>query len=238
MSALADQGVDALFYHAGLKAKERDAIQEQFMSGAAEVIVATNAFGMGVDKPDIRFVYHFDIPGSLDEYYQEIGRAGRDGGKSEAVLFYRTANVGTQKFRTGQGRLQEEQIRRVAEVVARGEGPADVKEVVEAVDLSGRKVASALHRLEDVGAIETLPTGEVQLAAEVDMDEAARNAAEGHHGHKENRREKLEQMQNYAEAATCRREILLRYFGDEYQGPCDNCDNCENSGAGTRREVA
>jgi ATP-dependent DNA helicase RecQ len=82
-----------------------------------------------------------------------------------------------------------------------------MKQVARAVDLSDRKVASALHRLEDVGAIETLPTGEVQLAAEVDIDEVARSAAERQHEHKENRREKLEQMQNYAEAATCRREV-------------------------------
>lgn len=84
MGALQEEGIDALFYHAGLKAANRHDIQDRFMSGAVEVIVATNAFGMGVDKADVRFVYHFDIADSLDSYYQEIGRAGRDGNPSEA----------------------------------------------------------------------------------------------------------------------------------------------------------
>lgn len=75
MAALAGEGVDALFYHGGLKAQEREDIQNRFMSGQAEVMVATNAFGMGVDKADVRFVYHYDVSESLDSYYQEIGRA-------------------------------------------------------------------------------------------------------------------------------------------------------------------
>jgi ATP-dependent DNA helicase RecQ len=77
MRLLDEEGVRALFYHGGLKASEREDIQERFMSDQAEVIVATNAFGMGVDKADVRFVYHYDISDSLDSYYQEIGRAGR-----------------------------------------------------------------------------------------------------------------------------------------------------------------
>src|SRR6185437_2743697 len=69
MEALATEGMDALFYHAGMKAKDRHEVQERFMSGACDVMVATNAFGMGVDKPDIRFVYHLDASDSLDGYY-------------------------------------------------------------------------------------------------------------------------------------------------------------------------
>jgi ATP-dependent DNA helicase RecQ len=250
MRALGEAGVHALFYHAGLKAKEREAIQEQFMNGQAEVIVATNAFGMGVDKADIRFVYHFDISGSLDAYYQEIGRAGRDGEPAEAVLFYRDANVGTQKFRTGQGKLETAAVEKVIEAIAKEDGPVPPAEVAKEVELSDRKVATALHRLADVGAVELLPTGEVALAPDADVNEAARLAADEQRNHQETRREKLRQMQGYADATTCRREILLRYFGDDYRGPCNSCDNCEAArpkdvvgaaverGAGTRREVA
>ena len=241
MSSLQEEGSRALFYHAGLKPKERESIQDQFMGGEADTIVATNAFGMGVDKADIRFVYHYDISGSLDAYYQEIGRAGRDGEKSEAVLFYRNANVGTQKFRTGQGKLDAGQIRSVVEAVAKEDGPVPQEQVAGSVELSGRKVTSALHRLEDAGAVEVLPTGEVRLTQNIDLDEAVQSAAEGQQKHQELRRRKLLQMQEYADASTCRREILLRYFGDEFHGPCGNCDNCKGSasaGAGTRREVA
>ncbi len=239
MRALDEEGVHALFYHGGLKAKERDEIQERFMSGGAEVIVATNAFGMGVDKADIRFVYHFDVAASLDSYYQEIGRAGRDGENAEAVLFYRAENIGSQKFRTGEGAIDPEKIEEVANILTNEGGPLDPKEISEQTDLSERKVAGMLHRLEDVEAVEKLPSGEVQLVENVDVREAALAAAEEQERHKEQRRQKLEQMRQYAETGSCRREFLLRYFGDDFAGPCNNCDNCQaDQSAGTRREVA
>ena len=100
---LKDRGVDAVFYHGGLKAKDRDEIQDRFMRGDVPVIVATNAFGMGVDKSDIRFVYHADVSDSVDAYYQEVGRAGRDGEPAEAVLFYRPGDISSQRYKTGQG---------------------------------------------------------------------------------------------------------------------------------------
>ncbi len=246
MRALAEEGVNSLFYHAGLRAKERDEIQQRFMSGDAEVIVATNAFGMGVDKADVRFVYHYDISESLDAYYQEVGRAGRDGEKSEAVLFYRTENVGRQKFRTGEGKIEPAHVEQVAEVISKEDGPVQPDAIAGQTDLSERKVATVLHRLEDVGALEVLPTGEVQLTEEMPLPEAAQAASEEQKRHQEIRRDKLRQMQEYADASQCRREIILRYFGDEFEAPCNNCDNCEAAGgvagadysAGTRREVA
>ena len=107
---LRDRGVEALAYHGGMKARERDAIQNRFMSGEVPVIVATNAFGMGVDKPDIRFVYHADVSESLDAYYQEIGRAGRDGEAAEAVLFYRSRDISAQRYKTGAGKVDARQL--------------------------------------------------------------------------------------------------------------------------------
>lgn len=104
MSTLRESGVASLFYHGGLKPAARDEIQDRFMSGEQEqVLVATNAFGMGIDKADIRFVYHFDICDSLDSYYQEVGRAGRDGEPAEAVLFYRQEDLALRKFQAGSG---------------------------------------------------------------------------------------------------------------------------------------
>lgn len=245
MKLLEQENVRAVFYHGGLAAKDRSEIQEQFMSGGAEVIVATNAFGMGIDKPDIRFVYHYDVPESLDAYYQEVGRAGRDGKSSEAVLFFRTEDLGVRKFLSGEGKLEAEQVEQVAEYVADQEGPVEPAAVADKTDLSQRKVVSALQRLEDVGAVETEPAGDVAVVQGADLAEAAQAAVEEQNRRKQMHLRRLEQMREYAETSDCRRQYLLRYFGDRYTGPCGNCDNCAklrpadavDSGAGTRREV-
>lgn len=160
--ALADEQVDALFYHAGMKATERHQVQERFMQGGAEVIVATNAFGMGVDKPDIRFVYHLDPPDSLESYYQEIGRAGRDGKRAEAVLFYRPEDIGAQAYKANQGKIETEMLERLATQIAAEGEPISPEELREEAGIPGRKLTSALQRLADAGATETLAGGEVR----------------------------------------------------------------------------
>ena len=240
MAALAEQGVAAVFYHAGMRAVEREQIHERFKAGDAEVIVATNAFGMGVDKADVRFVYHHGISESLDAYYQEIGRSGRDGEPAEAVLFYRPEDTNLHKFHAAAGKLEARNLEQLVQAIDKEDGPVAQDTLIENSDLSKRKVVSALQRLEDVGAIETLPTGEVQLAPNTNITEAAEAAAEQHAQFKDLKRQRLEQMQAYAELLTCRREFLLRYFGDDFTGPCGNCDNCNggSTGAGTRREVS
>ncbi len=246
MRLLDEEGVRALFYHGGLKASERHQIQDQFMSGDAEVIVATNAFGMGIDKADIRFVFHYDVSDSIDSYYQEIGRAGRDGEKAEAVLFFRSEDIGAQAFKTSEGRLDASQVEHIAAVIADQEGPVEPEEIAEESNLSERKLTSAIHRLEDVGALEVLPTGEVQVSEDTDLGEAAKAAADEQDRRRETKRERLRRMEEYADTSACRRELLLRYFGDNFTGPCENCDNCERArpgiqvdpSVGTRREVA
>jgi ATP-dependent DNA helicase RecQ len=247
---LCEKGVNAAVYHAGLKADERSAIQERFMNGETDVIVATNAFGMGIDKADIRFVYHFDISESLDNYYQEIGRAGRDGEKAEAILFFRPQDIGIRKFQSGEGKIGVDEIEKVAEAIASENHPIDTEVLAEETDLSERKLAKVIHRLEDVGSLEVLPTGEVQMDGKVNTVEAAELAAEEAKRHQEQKREKIRYMQEYADISGCRREHLLRYFGDSYEPPCGNCDRCEETGprdvkdipvdpsVGTRREVA
>lgn len=245
MRLLDEEGIHALFYHGGLKAAERHDIQDEFMSGHAEVIVATNAFGMGVDKADIRFVYHYAVSESLDAYYQEIGRAGRDGEKAEAVLFFRQEDLGLAKFRSSEGKLEPDEVEQVAEAIAARKRPVELEEVAAQAHLSERKLASAIHRLEEIGALEILPAGELKLARKADLNEAAQAAAEEQERRREMKQSRLRQMQEYIETSGCRREQLLRYFGDDFTGPCNHCDNCEaanprlavDSSVGTRREV-
>jgi ATP-dependent DNA helicase RecQ len=99
--ALWQQGVGAVYYHGGMSRSEREEAQAAFMEDAFEVVVATTAFGMGIDKPNVRFVYHYDVPDSVDSLYQELGRAGRDGEAAENILFFRAEDLGLRRFFAG-----------------------------------------------------------------------------------------------------------------------------------------
>jgi ATP-dependent DNA helicase RecQ len=227
---LKDRGVDVVFYHCGLKAKDRDEIQDRFMKGQVPVIVATNAFGMGVDKPDIRFVYHADVSDSVDAYYQEIGRAGRDGEPSEAVLFYRPGDISAQRYKTGAGRVNSADLRAITDALVSKDKSASPQELSHDTGLSQRKIINIVQKLEEVGAAEKLSSGEIQLLQQKTPAQMMEAASEQQQVLKDVRSRRLQQMQQYAEGRGCRRAFLLRYFGDDFSGPCGNCDRCEAMG--------
>jgi ATP-dependent DNA helicase RecQ len=229
--ALEARGLTAAAYHAGLPASRREAVQEAFMADESEVVVATTAFGMGIDKPNVRFVFHAEPAESLDAYFQEIGRAGRDGAPAEAVLFYRSEDVGLRRFFAGAGQVDLGTIARVAEAVSEAGGPIEPTELQEQTELSQSKLTAAVSRLEDAGAVEVLPSGQVtEASAGPPRSQAIEQAAEAAERRRHFERSRVDMMRAYAEADSCRRAFLLSYFGEPYEPPCGRCDICEAGG--------
>jgi ATP-dependent DNA helicase RecQ len=225
---LAKFGINAACYHAGIKASERERIHAAFMAGEIDVVVATTAFGMGIDKSNVRFVFHYDVPGSLDAYYQAIGRGGRDGEPARALLFYRPEDLGLQRFFAGGGQIEADQVEQVFHAIQQKPEPVEIKALQDEMELSQTKLTLALSQLEAMGIVKIQPKGEVAILSEPqDPAEISQAAAEAQERHQRLQKSRVEMMRNFAELHDCRREFLLNYFGEAYTPPCGNCDNCE-----------
>jgi ATP-dependent DNA helicase RecQ len=181
-------------------------------------------------------VFHHDISGSLDAYYQEIGRSGRDGDPSRATLFYRPQDLGRRQFFASSGQVAADQLERIVDAVRDHDGPVDAGELAELTEMAPTPLATALTRLEDAGAVKLLPDGRV-AATEGDtagVAEAVEDTVEAQERRRSYARSRVEMIRRFAEVHDCRREFLLNYFGEPFQGPCGNCDNCDAGiGAGT-----
>jgi ATP-dependent DNA helicase RecQ len=232
---LVEAGHPAEFYHAGLAARVRERRHAEFLDGRTRVMVATSAFGMGIDKPDIRWVAHTALPDSPDSYLQEIGRAGRDGQPARTLLLFRPEDVALQRYFSG-GTPAATEIRDLVAVVR--ERPHTRAELRERSGLSARKLTQLLQLLEEVGAIVTGPDGKLVSPAGAPLPvEAARLALTEVERHKTVQRTRIDMMRQYAESRSCRGQALLAYFGDRIDGPCGHCDNCAD-GPGAIEVVA
>ncbi|HUC13398.1 MAG TPA: RecQ family ATP-dependent DNA helicase [Acidimicrobiales bacterium] len=221
---LAAAGHSVTLYHAGLPTAVRRQAMESFLDGPTRIMAATVAFGMGIDKADVRWVVHADPPGSIDAYYQEIGRAGRDGEPAQAHLLYHDADLAVVRHLAVRDGVSEATVADVAQRLADGFDGDDIDHLAGAAR-SRRSVTLALARLVDIGAASWAADGGARwnglLSVPSSLDASAAKATR----EQEIQSSRLEMMRRYAEHTGCRRSFLLTYFGQNYPGPCGNCDN-------------
>ena len=234
---LAAWGMKAIAYHGGMSDSERAKAQEIFLERKADVAVATNAFGMGIDRSDVRFVIHYEIPGSIEAYYQEAGRAGRDGEAAVCELLFNYADTRTQEFfidganpgaqsiRDIYGYLLQEadkdhEVHRSIEDIAEGAGLKNSMAVgsalaslaragyIERFDIPGKRMRGTRLRRPDV------------FVSGLKLDEAALEEKDRRD------REKLKAMVEMCYARSCRQQWILEYFGEPNADTCGCCDVC------------
>lgn len=224
-------GIRTASYHGGMADVDRQAVQNAFMDGSIPVIVATNAFGMGVDKANIRFVAHFDIPANIEAYYQEVGRAGRDGQKSCCCLLFNYADTRVPRFFIDQSHPQKSLIEKVLHRISGSQLvlPEDLHSLFGG-EMSARY---ALGILERAGLLMPIPGG-YAYTPDAGGEEKLAAILENDRQRKANDEAKLEQMIRYAYHTGCRRLWILDYFGD--RSPYDHCDACDNCRQGDFRQ--
>ncbi len=235
-SELAKLNLNPIMYHAGMPDSDRHTAQDRFISSPHPLIVATNAFGMGIDRPDIRFVIHYDIPGSVEAYYQEAGRAGRDGEAAFCDLLFNYADLRTQEFFLEGSNPPPDLIRSTLDFIRRScaNGPAELDAKIIGEQIEGKTndmaISTAIALLEKSGVIkrEYDPTRKAAIYQLISRgpDEAAIDftALEEKRKRDEHR---LAKMVRYADARGCRHRFILDYFGDTSEHPtCTMCDNC------------
>ncbi len=221
---LEQEGIPTGVYHAGISNEIRAQVQEQFQQDKLRVLVATVAFGMGVDKPDVRQVIHYNLPTSLENYYQEAGRAGRDGEASQCTLFYVPKDYQIQKFLIDRDYPEDSDIRTVYRRIHRSPEPIsreDIRAEFEPKDET--KANAALKLLLDQNWVAEVTSAHYKITRAVNSPKVDRRALDAR---REQTYIRLNQIVDYATGPRCRRQVLLSYFGQDYQPPCASCDVC------------
>ena len=218
------QGENVGRYHGKLKVSEREEMQRRFMSGEVRAVIATNAFGLGIDKPDIRLVAHWNFPGSIEAWYQEAGRAGRDGKPARATLLYRLEDKRIQSYFLGGKYPDRDESLSVWRAL--GARSPSLKAVVEASGLGEKRVKVIVAQLIGAGAVERKGRALVKVR---ELDAAdLQSVLQEYEQLQLDDRERLESMMRFAQSAACRRRLIREYFGEDRGDDCGNCDNCRS----------
>ncbi len=205
-------------YHAGLRSSTRDRVQAEFLGGKLEIVVATIAFGMGIDKADIRTVFHTALPGTIEAYYQEIGRAGRDGGNSRAILLWSWADRRTHEYFHTRDYPEPSVLERVFEALS--DLPTAKDDLQKTLGMDSEVLVAALNQLW------------IHQGAQVDPEVNALRGSNGwrktYRAQRDHRLAQLEEICRYAGWGSCRMTAIVKHFGDRLDSgaDCDLCDHC------------
>ena len=238
--ALARAQIPSARYHGKMKASERTSTQRKFMKSKRRmVMVATSAFGMGIDKPDIRYIVHYQAPGSLEQLVQESGRAGRDGKRSDCILLFDRDDLRIQEHLQKQGRADPAQIRRVTKALGSwfDEGKTVTpKELALSARVPLTVARSCAAQLEELGLTTMVKRG--HYASRVALEELRAGAHELAKRLETLRRQdekRLAALAEYADTEECRSRFIRRYFGETSPPKCGICDNCRKRRPTPRR---
>jgi ATP-dependent DNA helicase RecQ len=218
-------------YHGGMTAAERDTEQERFMRrGRRTVMVATSAFGLGIDKPDIRYVLHFQGPASLEQYVQEAGRAGRDGGRANCILLHDGTDRSIHEALLARSRVRPDQLYKLGKALAAwvGEGRQPTLEALAvSAELGPRVTAALLTQLEEAGLVVREDSEIRATVPAASVEERAQALAGQFETLRTQDGRRLDAIAEYARAPGCRAAFLRAYFGEETGEPCGLCDLCQ-----------
>ncbi|WP_329609284.1 DUF3553 domain-containing protein [Arthrobacter sp. ATA002] len=203
-------------------------MHQKFLDDEVDVVAATSAFGMGIDKPNVRFVVHGAIPDSIDSYYQEIGRGGRDGEPARAILHYRPEDLGLRRFFASKT-PDADGLQQLLAVLRTHDGGATAAELRTELGLSSRKLGGLLNLLRESGA--AAEEQGIYRAGTMNPGEAVEAALAFAEQREHIDQSRVDMARQYAETTGCRRHFLLGYFGEQLVEPCGNCDNCEKGAA-------
>jgi ATP-dependent DNA helicase RecQ len=235
-------GESAAIYHGRLRVAERNANQDAFMAGDRRVMVATNAFGMGIDKADIRFVIHYQLPGSLQAYYQEAGRAGRDGAAADCALLFQRKDRQVQQFFLARRYPGADDLRAAVDALEAAPGGSTLAELAGRVaGLPKNRLSVALSLLRDAGLARCDATqGWRRVPGPRATHPVLGALAQDYAAKSERDHAALERMVFYAQTGFCRWRVLLEAFDEPlpFEGHCGHCDNCLRRLAQPQEEAA